>query len=171
MMQKDEMFVLSSRSRWQMRWRKDITRAKLPCKHLYMAVLSSNSCWSDSLETHFRYKPVILLSTIAGSVIFALIAWTNSFVGLLLAQVLYGTYMATEIAYFTYIYAKVERSKYQLVTGQTRAAKLVGSFLGCSLSQVLVSFGLMSFFGLTLLSFASEWDRPRSKLQKINISN
>lgn len=99
---------------------------------------------------------MILLSAMAGCVVFALIAWTDSFIGLLLAQVFYGTYMATEIAYFTYIYAKVERSKYQIVTGQTRAAKLVGSFLGCTLSQTLVSFGLMSYLGLTIMSFASE---------------
>lgn len=99
---------------------------------------------------------MILLSSVAGSLIFALIAWTQSFVGLLLAQIFYGTYMATEIAYFTYIYAKVERTKYQLVTGQTRAAKLAGSFLGCSLSQILVSFNLMNYYELTVFSFASE---------------
>lgn len=99
---------------------------------------------------------MILLSAVAGSVFFALIAWTNNFVGLLAAQIFYGTYMATEIAYFTYIYAKVERGKYQLVTGQTRAAKLVGSFLGCTLSQVSVSFDLLSYLGLTYLSFGSE---------------
>lgn len=110
-----------------------------------------------------RYKPVILLSAVAGSVVFALIAWTDSFVGLLMAQVVYGTYMATEIAYFTYIYAKVERGKYQLVTGQTRSAKLVGSFLGCTLSQVSVSFGLLSYFALTVSSFASESSSSKPK--------
>lgn len=85
--------------------------------------------------------------------VFALMLWMDEFIGLLLAQVFYGTFMATEVAYYTYIYAKVERSKYQIVTGHTRSAILVGRFLGAVFAQFLVTFQLMNFRELNYLSF------------------
>lgn len=64
--------------------------------------------------------------------------------------------MACEVAYYTYIYAKVERNRYQLVTGHTRAAILTGRFLASTLAQLLVSFGLMNYEQLLYISFGCE---------------
>lgn len=61
--------------------------------------------------------------------------------------------MACEIGYYTYIYAKVERSKYQLVTGHTRSAILAGRFVGAAFAQLIVSFGLMNYKELNYISF------------------
>lgn len=47
--------------------------------------------------------------------------------------------MAAEVAYYTYMYAKVERKKYQKVTGQTRASLLFGRFFASVLAQILYS--------------------------------
>ncbi len=44
-------------------------------------------------------------------------------------QVTYGIATSTEVAYYTYIYAKVERKYYQRVTSFTRASLLMGRFL------------------------------------------
>jgi thiamine transporter 2/3 len=44
-------------------------------------------------------------------------------------QFTYGTATSTEVAYFTYIYAKVEKKFYQRVTSLTRASLLFGRFL------------------------------------------
>lgn len=52
--------------------------------------------------------------------------------------------MAAEIAYYTYMYAKVERSKYQQVTGHARAGILSGRFLASVLAQILISFNVMN---------------------------
>lgn len=60
--------------------------------------------------------------------------------------------MAAEVAYYTYIYAKVERSKYQLVTSQTRSAILAGRFLGSAVAQVVISYNIMNYRQLNYLS-------------------
>lgn len=85
--------------------------------------------------------------------VFALMLWMNKFIGLVFAQIFYGTFMATEVAYYTYIYAKVERSKYQMVTGHTRSAILGGRFLGAVFAQLLVTSQWMNYRELNYLSF------------------
>lgn len=57
---------------------------------------------------------------------------------------LFGTYSAAEVAYLTYMYAKVERSKYQKVTGFARAATQIGRFTASIIGQLIVSFNLMN---------------------------
>jgi solute carrier family 19 (thiamine transporter), member 2/3 len=73
-----------------------------------------------------------------------------------LLLVLYGINTAGEIAYFTYIYAKVARDKYQQVTGNARAALLTGRFLGSFLGQTLVSFDVMDVRELNYISMGGE---------------
>lgn len=60
--------------------------------------------------------------------------------------------MAAEVAYYTYMYAKVEKSKYQKVTGHARAAILSGRFLASVLAQLIVSFELMDLRELNYIS-------------------
>lgn len=103
-----------------------------------------------------RYKPIIVLSAVVGIIIWALLLWTYSIPELMIGQFFYGTFMAAEVAYYTYIYAKVDREKYQIVTGHTRSAILVGKFLGGVLGQILVSFDLMDLRELNYVSLASQ---------------
>uniref|UniRef100_A0A1A9WZS1 Major facilitator superfamily (MFS) profile domain-containing protein n=1 Tax=Glossina brevipalpis TaxID=37001 RepID=A0A1A9WZS1_9MUSC len=103
-----------------------------------------------------RYKPIINLSALAGIALFAILLWTRSVWELLIGQVMYGTFMASEVAYYTYIYAKVEKERYQIVTGHTRAAILSGRFLAAVLAQVLVSTESMDFRQLHYISFGSQ---------------
>lgn len=87
-------------------------------------------------------------------VIFGLMSRMTTTGPLPIVQIFYGTAMSSEIAYYTYIYAKVERSKYQLVTGHTRSATLAGRFVGSALAQLLVSFGLgPNYRALNYISF------------------
>ncbi len=67
--------------------------------------------------------------------------------------------MATEVAYYTYIYAKVERDKYQQVTGFTKAAVLCARFLAGVVAQLLVSFRLMDLRQLNYISLGCEFKR------------
>lgn len=85
--------------------------------------------------------------------LFGLFAWTTERYFIDIIQGLYGTFMACEVAYYTYIYAKVERQKYQVVTGHTRSAILAGRFLGSVFAQLLVSFSLMNYRELIYISF------------------
>lgn len=59
------------------------------------------------LVTDFlRFKPIIILSGLSGISVYAILLWTESLAWLQATQFFYGLYMATEVAYFTYIYAK-----------------------------------------------------------------
>ncbi|XP_002059225.3 thiamine transporter 1 [Drosophila virilis] len=103
-----------------------------------------------------RYKPIIVLSSVAGIVLFVLLLWTRSLLELQLAQLFFGFFMAAEVAYYTYIYAKVDRARYQIVTGHTRAAILGGKFLGGIVAQLLVSTDCMNFRQLHYISLATQ---------------
>lgn len=60
--------------------------------------------------------------------------------------------MAAEIAYYTYMYAKVEKERYQKVTGHARASLLTGRFVASVIGQILVSFDLMDLRQLNFIS-------------------
>lgn len=87
-----------------------------------------------------------------------LMVWTKSHTAFYFVQLFYGAFVASEVAYYTYIYAKVDKAKYQLVTGHTRSAILAGRFLGAAISQVLISFPIFStnYEDLVLFSFISK---------------
>ncbi|XP_059613858.1 thiamine transporter 2-like [Phlebotomus argentipes] len=103
-----------------------------------------------------RYKPIIVLSAISGICLWAILLWTITLRWLYVTQFFYGFFMAAEVAYYTYIYAKVERRRYQQVTGHTRSAILTGRFLAGTTAQLLVSFELMDFRDLNYISFGSQ---------------
>lgn len=56
------------------------------------------------------------------------------------------------VAYYTYIYAKVDRKHYKKVTSYTYSAIFAGRFLGGVVAQLLVSFDIMDFHQLNYIS-------------------
>ena len=66
-------------------------------------------------------------------------------------EICYGTMTACETAYYTYIYAKVDKKHYQIVTSHMRAASLTGRFASAIASQVLIYMG-MSIMGLNYMT-------------------
>lgn len=103
-----------------------------------------------------RYKPLIILLAASGVAIWSLLLWTESLIYLQLVEVIYGTYCATEIAYFSYIYAKTEKQHYQAVTSHTRAAILFGRFVAALSAQLLVYFKVMNYRQLNYLTLISK---------------
>ncbi|XP_026485120.2 reduced folate transporter-like [Vanessa tameamea] len=103
-----------------------------------------------------RFKPVIILSGLSGISVYAVLLWTSSIEWLQVSQFLYGLYMATEVAYLTYIYAKVDSAKYPLVSSCTRIAALTGRFLSGASSQLLTHYGLMNYRDLNYITFAAQ---------------
>jgi solute carrier family 19 (thiamine transporter), member 2/3 len=93
-------------------------------------------------------------------VLWSLMLWTKSVEALYLVQVCYGFYMSAEIAYYTYMYAKVEKENYQRVTGHARASLLSGRFIASVLAQVIVSFDFMDLRQLNYISLGGEQVRP-----------
>ena len=57
------------------------------------------------------------------------------FIQLIPVQVAYGLATSTEVAYYTYIYAKVDPRHFQKITSFTRTAILLGRFLSGTLAQ------------------------------------
>lgn len=104
----------------------------------------------------FRYKPIIILSACVGLILWSLLLWTTSLRSLQLVQLFYGFFMAAEVAYYTYMYAKVDKDKYQKVTGHARAAILSGKFLASVLAQVLYSFNIMDIRQLNYISLGAQ---------------
>lgn len=62
--------------------------------------------------------------------------------------------MATEVAYYTYIYAKVDREHFQKVTSHARAAVLAGRASSGITGQLLISFEVLDYRQLHFISFA-----------------
>ncbi|XP_055379398.1 thiamine transporter 1-like [Condylostylus longicornis] len=104
----------------------------------------------------FKYKPLIIVSGLAGISVWSMLIWTKSLLELQILEVFYGTYMATEIAYFTYIYAKVDKKYYPKVTSHTRAALLVGKLIASVTSQILVYFEWMNYLELNYITLATQ---------------
>ncbi len=86
----------------------------------YLAVLVPVFLTTDLL----RYKPVVVAEGFAYVLTWILLLWTAGVPAMQAMQVSYGVATATEVAYFTYIYAKVEPRHFQKVTSFTRCAML-----------------------------------------------
>nr|CAD7196276.1 unnamed protein product [Timema douglasi] len=83
-----------------------------------------------------RYKPIIVLEGFTG----------------IAAEAVWGLFAATEVAYFTYIYATVDRQHYQKVTSHIRAAFLLGHSLSAVVAQTLSLLGVMDAHTLTYIT-------------------
>lgn len=105
----------------------------------------------------FRYKPLIVVCGISGIIVWSMLLWTTSLVALQVLEFFYGTYMSTEVAYYTYIYAKVDKQHYQKVTSHTRAANLGGRFLAAITAQILVYTKLMNYKDLNYISIIGKY--------------
>ncbi|XP_053685600.1 thiamine transporter 1-like [Sabethes cyaneus] len=103
---------------------------------------------------YLRYKPLIVLSALAGILHWSLFIWTNEIKWLQLSEVFYGTYKAADIAFWSYIYARVEKSHYQRITCCTKSASFFGKFAAAIGSQALLFFGVVTFLDLNYASLA-----------------
>ncbi|XP_076039803.1 thiamine transporter 1-like [Oratosquilla oratoria] len=101
----------------------------------------------------FRYKPVIVFEGFGYVATWALLLWARGVKWMQFMEFCYGIATSTEVAYYTYIYAKVPQEAYQKVTSFTRAAILIGRFVSGVLSQVLTSTGVMDYHSLNYISF------------------
>ncbi|KAL7728587.1 hypothetical protein ACLKA6_012585 [Drosophila palustris] len=109
------------------------------------------------LVTDFlRYKPLIIANALTGIVIWSVLIWTTTLLGLQVVEVFYGFYQATEVAYYSYIYAKVDKKYYPHVTSHTRAAMFVGKLVAGLSAQLLISMDWMNYKQLLYISASSQ---------------
>ncbi|XP_032690025.1 thiamine transporter 1-like isoform X2 [Odontomachus brunneus] len=67
----------------------------------------------------------------------------------------YGLFLSAEVAYYTYIYAKVDKEHYQEVTGHTKAASLFGRSMSGVVAQLTASFNLLDYHQLNYITLAA----------------
>lgn len=102
-----------------------------------------------------RYKPVIILESLALIVTYVVLIWGWGLGLMQLTQVTYGLATACEVGYYSYIYAKVKVEKYKRVTSYTRCAVLFGKFVSGVLAQTLVSLYFLDLQHLVYISLTS----------------
>lgn len=103
-----------------------------------------------------RYKPVIIVTGISGIVTYCLLLWTTTKLWAQTIQIFYALYVATEVAYFTYIYAKVDKEYFLKVTSHTRAALLCGRFTSGVLAQTLYNTKLLDIRQLNFITLGAQ---------------
>ena len=70
-----------------------------------------------------------------------------------LGQISYGLASASEIAFFSYIYAKFEKDQYRKLTSWTRAGTMGGRTCGYLLSQLIIIGGFGTYRTLNEIAF------------------
>uniref|UniRef100_A0A3Q2NQX8 Solute carrier family 19 member 3 n=1 Tax=Fundulus heteroclitus TaxID=8078 RepID=A0A3Q2NQX8_FUNHE len=114
----------------------------------YLSVLVPVFLLTDWL----RYKPVVVLQGVALFITTALLRWTESVPAMQAMQFCYGVVTASEVAYFSYIYSVVDLERYRKATSYSRSVQLLGYTAGSVLGQLLVSFDLMSYDDILVLT-------------------
>lgn len=108
------------------------------------------------ITDYFRYKPLIILSGLAGIAYWVLFIGTNALPWLQVAEVFYGTYKAADVAFWSYIYARVDKCYYQKITSYTKSSSHFGKFIGAVVAQALLFYGLVDYLDLNYVSLAGE---------------
>ncbi|KAH8343695.1 thiamine transporter 1 [Drosophila kikkawai] len=103
-----------------------------------------------------RYKPLIITIGATGVIIWSMLIWTTSLLSLQIVEFFYGTYMAAEVAYYTYIYAKVDKKYYPRVTSHTRAAMFAGKLVSGITSQLMLYLDLMNYKQLNYITLGTQ---------------
>ncbi|KAH8420806.1 hypothetical protein KR222_005454 [Zaprionus bogoriensis] len=131
----------------------EVNRSVYPIgTYSYLALLIVVFLVTDFL----RYKPLIIANALTGIVIWTVYIWTTSLLGLQIVEVFYGFYQAAEVAYYSYIYAKVNKKYYPRVTSHTRAAMFVGRLVAGLSAQLLIGLDWMIYTQLLYISAGSQ---------------
>ena len=102
-----------------------------------------------------RYNPVILVEAAAYLSTRVLLIWSSSVLSMQLMQVAYGVATATEIGYYSYVYAAVPPRYYERITGPVRAAVLMGRSVSAFVGQALFSTFVLDYYGLNYFSLVN----------------
>ncbi|XP_054257221.1 folate transporter 1-like [Macrosteles quadrilineatus] len=87
-----------------------------------------------------RYKPIIVCGALGFVLHKSLLVFGVTLLDMQLNQFFFATTKACSLAYKTYIYNKVDREHYQIVTAVIRIAPKAGTLFSAVLAQVALSF-------------------------------
>ncbi|XP_071122972.1 thiamine transporter 1-like [Mytilus edulis] len=107
------------------------------------------------LADFFRYQPMLVLEGATYIATWSILLWAQGVLAFKFMEVCYGLVTATEIAYYSYLFAMVSNEHYKVITSFTRAAILIGRFAAYLTGQLLVSFNVMDYKQLNIISMVS----------------
>ena len=107
------------------------------------------------ITDYFLYRPLIMTEALTYLSTRVLLIWGSTVLAMQFMQLAYGIATATEIAYYSYIYAVVPDEQYKKVTSWTRMAVLLGRTIGWYAGQILKDKEVLSLYQLNFISFAS----------------
>ncbi|VVC43599.1 Reduced folate carrier,Major facilitator superfamily domain [Cinara cedri] len=108
------------------------------------------------ITDYFRYKPLIIADGIAGIFTYALLLGSPSLTIVQIEQMFFGFFYSSEVAFTTYLYAKVDDKRYyQKITSLVKASMLFGRFLSGLIAQTIVSTHLLDNVYLVYISIIS----------------
>uniref|UniRef100_A0AC34FDS1 Thiamine transporter 1 n=1 Tax=Panagrolaimus sp. ES5 TaxID=591445 RepID=A0AC34FDS1_9BILA len=92
---------------------------------------------------------------IIGQIVYrATLVFTNNLFSQQFGQGSYGIASASEIAFFSYIYGKLEKDQYQRLTSWTRAGTMAGRTGGYIVAQILILTGTGTYVLLNQVAFS-----------------
>ena len=84
-----------------------------------------------------------------------LLLWGRSVLAFKFVEITFGLVSASDVAYYSYLFAMVTKNHYSAITSLTRAAVLLGMCASYLAGQVLVSSSLLDYFQLNIVSLVS----------------
>ncbi|XP_025408125.1 folate transporter 1-like [Sipha flava] len=108
------------------------------------------------ITDYLRYKTLIVADGIAGIFTYVLLLGTPSLTRIQVEQMFFGFFYSSEVAFTTYLYAKVDDIRYyQKITSLVKASMLFGRFLSGLIAQTIVSTHLLNYIHLVYISIIS----------------
>lgn len=71
-------------------------------------------------------------------------------------EIFYGTMIACEVAYYTYVYSKVDKKYYKIVSSHMKMACLIGRLVSALFAQALIDNHILTVPHLNYLTLAGE---------------
>lgn len=99
------------------------------------------------------YKPTMLTEVLGQIGFRATLVFGGSIISQVCGQMFYGIASASEIAFFSYIYARLEKDQYRKLTSWTRAGTMAGRTFGYLFAQFLILSQLGDVRTLNVISF------------------
>ncbi|KAL7076839.1 hypothetical protein ACQ4LE_004141 [Meloidogyne hapla] len=100
----------------------------------------------------FLYKPTMFVEIIGQIIFRSTLVFGGSIISQIIGQISYGIASASEIAFFSYIYARLEKEQFKTLTSWTRAGTMAGRTTGYLFSQFLILSNLSDLFILNIIA-------------------
>ncbi|CEF60747.1 Reduced folate carrier family and Major facilitator superfamily domain, general substrate transporter-containing protein [Strongyloides ratti] len=100
----------------------------------------------------FLYKPTMIIEMIGQVTLRYLFIYGLSLFEQQIAYIFYGIASASEIAFFAYIYAILDKEQYQKLTTWTRAATMGGRTTGYIVAQLIILAGIGDYLTLNKIA-------------------